>query len=314
MQAGNKSAIFLWKPNPSPKEVKSGCWTAEQLTKFVDRFDSGDSAKEWWQCRSTKAIQGGDRAYLLQSGKPRRGLLGRGRVVTVDKEKKLALLQFERGGGDVLWRPGERLPVDEKHLLSMSFKTPISSGVPLKVDFQREFDLRIDEFVARNSNRATPLEEGDLDEESQKITRLNKLMEQRTRPEQRAFREKVLRNYNNRCAVTECVTPAALEAAHIRVLGDDQDENSPANGILLRSDIHALFDALLITLSEDGTRIEASPQVLADQSYAFLRTAVVTRPDHNPPSAENIREHRKQFHEPKERSPKLNGRKEMEWR
>lgn len=103
----------------------------------------------------------------------------------------------------------------------------------------------------------------------------------------------IRRNYRSKCAVTECVTSAALQAAHIRIqLG--ADDNGSANGILLRADIHALLDSLLITFTEDGKGIELSHE-LADESYAFLRGAVVARPDQGPPSPENIRDHRNRF-------------------
>jgi len=65
----------------------------------------------------------------------------------------------------------------------------------------------------------------------------------------------MLNNYQGRCAVTGCVTPEALEAAHI-LRFNNKDLNDPANGILLRKDIHVLLDSWLITLSEDGSRLD----------------------------------------------------------
>ena len=97
--------------------------------------------------------------------------------------------------------------------------------------------------------------------------------------------------------MTGCVTPAALEAAHISIkeVKKGFDNNRPENGILLRSDIHALFDKLLITLNKDGTRIEVS-QELTDPGYEALKTAAVARPDEGPsPSAKYIEEHRTRF-------------------
>ena len=199
---------------------------------------------------------------------------------------------FDVSRGDVLWDPMEHLLVDEEQLLHMPaaqrFKKMRKGGETLNPVAAREIDKIIEDSIVLASGRADP-----VDEAAQEIVRLKKLIEQATRPDQRAFSETIRANYRRRCAVTECVTPAVLEAAHIRVQRG-VDDNSPANGILLHSDIHVLFDRLLITLSEDGMRIETSPE-LVDQSYAFLRSAVVTRPDREPPSSANIREHRNRF-------------------
>jgi HNH endonuclease len=284
--------LFNWNPK---------IWQHEELRKLVDTFDSDGVAEEPWACAAHKKIRPGDRAYLLKVGKPL-GIFGRGHVVgnaqweeaPPGKNPWYVPIGFDVSRGDVLWDPAEHLLVDEKQLLRMPaahrFKKMRKGGEALNPDAAREIDNIIDDSILLGSGRATA-----VNETAQEIVRLKKLIEQATRPDQRAFSETIRRNYRCRCAVTECVTPAALEAAHIRVQRG-VDDNSPANGILLRSDIHALFDRLLVTLSEDGKRIEVSPE-LADQSYAFLRTAVVTRPDQEPPSAENIGEHRSRFFE-----------------
>jgi len=253
-----------------------------------------------------RKIRLGDRAYLLKVGKPL-GIFGRGHVVGKPQKWEEAPpgrnpwqvpIRFDVSSGDVLWDPVEHLLVDEKQLLRMPaaqrFKMMQKGGETLNPDTAREIDNIIDDSILLGRGKASP-----VDEAAQEIVRLKKLIEQATRPDQRAFSEIIRRNYRCKCAVTECVTPAALEAAHIRVQRG-VDDNSPANGILLRSDIHALFDRLLITLSENGTRIEVSPE-LDDQSYAFLRTAVVTRPDREFPSAANILEHRNRFLERQKR-------------
>jgi hypothetical protein len=118
--------------------------------------------------------------------------------------------------------------------------------------------------------------------------------ERATRPGQREFSERIRQLYQNRCAVTGCATTAALQAAHIRVQ-DGVDDNSTSNGILLRADIHLLFDALLITLSEDGSRLELSRR-LSDPTYDLLREAVVYMPDAaSRPLRANILHHRDRF-------------------
>jgi putative restriction endonuclease len=54
--------------------------------------------------------------------------------------------------------------------------------------------------------------------------------------------------YQRRCAITQERTLPALEAAHIRPYGDGGDHEA-RNGLLLRRDIHSLFDAGYVTVT-----------------------------------------------------------------
>ena len=56
--------------------------------------------------------------------------------------------------------------------------------------------------------------------------------------------------YQRRCAITGERTMPVLQAAHIRSFGQE-GPNAVNNGILLRSDMHALFDAGYITIDDD---------------------------------------------------------------
>jgi len=67
---------------------------------------------------------------------------------------------------------------------------------------------------------------------------------------QGAFRVLVTDIYQRRCAVTQERTLPALEAAHIRPYGDG-GEHEATNGLLLRRDIHSLFDAGYVTITPD---------------------------------------------------------------
>jgi len=81
----------------------------------------------------------------------------------------------------------------------------------------------------------------------------------RARLGQGAFRVLVLDAYHRRCAVTgERVLPV-LEAAHIKPYSEEGPHHT-SNGLLLRSDLHTLFDSGYITVTRD-LKLEVSKQI-----------------------------------------------------
>lgn len=68
------------------------------------------------------------------------------------------------------------------------------------------------------------------------------------------FRREALKNFGSRCAISGCDVEAVLEAAHIvphRGLQTDQADNA----LLLRADIHTLFDRELLHIDPDSCRV-----------------------------------------------------------
>ncbi len=70
------------------------------------------------------------------------------------------------------------------------------------------------------------------------------------RPGQGYFRSAVASAYDWRCAITRERVLPALEAAHI-VPFAEKGPNEPCNGLLLRADIHNLFDQFYVTVTPD---------------------------------------------------------------
>lgn len=81
----------------------------------------------------------------------------------------------------------------------------------------------------------------------------------RPRLGQGAFRVLVTDVYQRRCVITKERTLPALEAAHIRPYGDG-GEHEAKNGLLLRRDIHSLFDAGYVTITLE-LHFEVSPRI-----------------------------------------------------
>lgn len=67
---------------------------------------------------------------------------------------------------------------------------------------------------------------------------------------QPAFRKRLLVTYGGRCVVTRSPVTEVLEAAHI-IPFQGSATNHVTNGLLMRADIHALFDLGLIGIDED---------------------------------------------------------------
>jgi putative restriction endonuclease len=72
----------------------------------------------------------------------------------------------------------------------------------------------------------------------------------RPRLGQGTFRVAVTGAYGGACAVSQEHSLPVLEAAHIRPYGDD-GTHDVVNGLLLRADIHRLFDAGYVTVTPD---------------------------------------------------------------
>jgi putative restriction endonuclease len=76
---------------------------------------------------------------------------------------------------------------------------------------------------------------------------------------QGSFRILVTDSYDRRCAVTNERTLPALDAAHIKPYSES-GEHTVSNGILLRRDLHALFDQGYVTINA-SLRFEVSRKI-----------------------------------------------------
>ena len=108
---------------------------------------------------------------------------------------------------------------------------------------------------------------------------------------QSKFRSTLLRAYNQRCAVTGCEIEALLEAAHI-VPYRGADTNVVNNGLLLRADIHTLFDLGLCWVDPNKLVIKLAAG-LEGSEYEAFRDQPIRLPDDvlDRPSAEALRSH-----------------------
>jgi putative restriction endonuclease len=82
------------------------------------------------------------------------------------------------------------------------------------------------------------------------------------------FRLELLRAYDSKCAITDCHIVDVLEAAHI-VPYRGLKTNHVSNGLLLRADLHTLYDKNLISIDPLTMTVVISPDI-ADTEYSEL--------------------------------------------
>jgi len=99
------------------------------------------------------------------------------------------------------------------------------------------------------------------------------------RPGQAKFRAKLIDTYGG-CALSGCTTLSALEAAHVKTVSEEGSD-SIRNGILLRADLHKLFDVGLIAINLDNGRVSVSADCEADYG-SLLEAAVFNTPPGGP--------------------------------
>jgi hypothetical protein len=90
------------------------------------------------------------------------------------------------------------------------------------------------------------------------------------------FRADLIAAYEGRCAITHCRILVILEAAHVTPYLGPQT-NSISNGLLLRADIHTLWDLGLIAIDPNLMTVSVSPS-LHDAGYQAISGVNVFQP------------------------------------
>ncbi|QGQ23930.1 HNH endonuclease [Gimesia benthica] len=93
---------------------------------------------------------------------------------------------------------------------------------------------------------------------------------------QGVFRDELIQMYEGKCAITGCNAIEALEAAHIDPYCNT-GSNDPSNGLLLRADIHKLFDRNLVGIEPDSLTVHISASI-SNTEYGNLNGKTLLAP------------------------------------
>jgi len=143
-------------------------------------------------------------------------------------------------------------------------------------DSSADEDGAID-LIAELSDVAEDLEAADsFDVEDDHDARVFTLEAIALRQGQPAFRKALFAAYEARCAITGCDVAEALEAAHIMPYRGTHT-NDVRNGLLLRADLHTLFDLGLLRIEPGSCTIELAP-VMTGSAYRELEGQTLRLP------------------------------------
>ena len=128
-----------------------------------------------------------------------------------------------------------------------------------------------------------------LEDERERI--LTDVVRRRGQP---AFRASLIKAYEGRCAISDCNALEAMEAAHIYPYAGEKTHHV-TNGLLLRSDLHTLFDLGLLTITVSNMTVQIS-ESLKETSYGSLHGVKLRLPDNKEqrPSREALTWHSEQ--------------------
>lgn len=86
--------------------------------------------------------------------------------------------------------------------------------------------------------------------------------QQEARPDQAKFRAALMNLYKGRCVISRCMIHEILDAAHIVPFSEAVAfRNDTRNGLILRADLHTLFDKLLLSIHPQTGIVMLSPKL-----------------------------------------------------
>lgn len=103
------------------------------------------------------------------------------------------------------------------------------------------------------------------------------LREVRDRLGQSEFRDNLLNSYGGKCAISGCEVVEALEAAHIDPWSNSESQDA-SNGLLLRADLHTLFDRNLLGIEPETMTVHVA-EVIRESEYGQFNGVDLRKPD-----------------------------------
>lgn len=190
----------------------------------------------------------------------------------------------------IFFDPQDWIPTPGNWAKSIVQGKTYSTGDEIGKALWEKTELVLEKYMSNNILTENPLTLREP-EERYRTSVLSKV-----RIGQGAFRVLITDAYQRRCSITGEKTLPVLESAHIRSYSED-GPHSISNGILLRSDIHKLFDNGYLTITTD-LKVEVSGRIKEEflngkEYYQYHGKELITVPfkTHDKPNKQYIEWH-----------------------
>jgi hypothetical protein len=87
-----------------------------------------------------------------------------------------------------------------------------------------------------------------------------------------------MNDFGAACCLSGCTIEGLLEAAHI-FTRDKSDDHSRGNGLLLRADLHTLFDLGMLRIHPDTFEVDMNEQVAKSKDYGRFHARCLAIPE-----------------------------------
>ena len=165
---------------------------------------------------------------------------------------------------------------ENQHALNIQWDQQLTSRLrknPIKYE---AFKQRVQVGATRANEATTKYLDEWLDgkrpararEDDREVKIIKRMVRTRQGQGQKKFRNDLIYAYGGRCFVTGCRELTTLEAAHIRAV-KKKGRHSIRNGMLLRADLHKLFDSGLFIIDNNYV-VALHPKIKNDPCYRDL--------------------------------------------
>jgi hypothetical protein len=182
-------------------------------------------------------------------------------------------------------------PGVEYEILGLAKVSEWKDGYFILEGFSREGSIHhVDAAHDRARAESTPVVQ-DFDHLSAADERQKAIAEVVRRRGQAKFRKALLVAYQGKCAITGCDAVEALEAAHIAPYRGDHSDHVQ-NGLLLRADLHSLFDLGLVSIDPGAMKVVIAAELIGT-TYGELAGSSLALPSDpkQRPSLEALTKH-----------------------